>query len=119
MNSKYIKNRTCYYFNDMIKFKDFELDNILIDQISYKNILVCNILYKNMIGDKPLDIRSDKVNEFIRVYDGIRHLLFFGAEKCDFIYNRIRYLIRVKRVLHMPFLIITQKAKLINMIFCL
>ena len=27
-----IKSRTCYYFNDIIKFEDFDLDNILIDE---------------------------------------------------------------------------------------
>ena len=27
-----IKNRTCYYFDDIIKLKDFDLDNILIDE---------------------------------------------------------------------------------------
>ena len=26
-----IKNRTCYYFNDITKLEDFDLDNILID----------------------------------------------------------------------------------------
>ena len=36
-----IKNRTCYFFDDIIKFKDFDLDNILIDEKSNKiNILV-------------------------------------------------------------------------------
>ena len=25
-----MKNRTCYYFYDMIKFEDFHIDNILI-----------------------------------------------------------------------------------------
>ena len=29
-----IKNRTCYYFNDIIKLEDFDLDNILIDEKS-------------------------------------------------------------------------------------
>ena len=29
-----IKNRMCYYFNDIIKMKDFNLDNILIDEKS-------------------------------------------------------------------------------------
>ena len=32
----------------------------------------------------------DKVDGFIRVYNGTRYLLLFGGEKCDFIYNRIR-----------------------------
>ena len=32
-----IKNRTCYYFNDIIKFEDFDLNNILIDEKPYKS----------------------------------------------------------------------------------
>ena len=30
------------------------------------------------------------------MYDGIRHLVLFGSEKYDSIYNRIRCLIKVK-----------------------
>ena len=29
------KNRTCYYFDDIIKIENFNLDNILIDEKSY------------------------------------------------------------------------------------
>ena len=68
----------------------------LIDEKSYQHILVYNISYKTFIGAKPLRIMFDKMDGFIRVYDGIRYLLQLGAEKYDFIYNRIRYLIRVK-----------------------
>ena len=57
-----IKNRTCYYFNDIIKFEDFDLDNILIDEKSYQNILVYNILNKTLIGAKHLRIRLDKID---------------------------------------------------------
>ena len=35
-----IKNRMFYYFDDIIKIEEFDLDNILIDEKSYKNILV-------------------------------------------------------------------------------
>ena len=28
-----IKNCACYYFDDIINFNDFDLDNILIDEI--------------------------------------------------------------------------------------
>ena len=49
-----------------------------------------------MIGAKPMRIRLDKVNEFIRVCDGTRYLVLFGSEKYDLIYNRIRYFIGVK-----------------------
>ena len=30
-----IKNLTCHYFNDRIKFEDFDFDNILIDENSH------------------------------------------------------------------------------------
>ena len=28
----------CYYFDDIIKIEDFDLDNIIIDEKSYENI---------------------------------------------------------------------------------
>ena len=31
----HIKNRTCYYFDDIIKFEVFDFDNIFIDEKSY------------------------------------------------------------------------------------
>ena len=39
-----IKNRMCYYFNNIIKIEDFDLDNIFIEGKSYGNNLVYNIL---------------------------------------------------------------------------
>ena len=32
-----IKNRTCYYFDDISKIKDLDLDSILIGEKSYNN----------------------------------------------------------------------------------
>ena len=49
-----------------------------------------------MIDAKPLPIRFNKINRFIKVYDGVRCLVLSGTEKYDLIYNRIRYLIGVK-----------------------
>ena len=49
-----IKNCMCYYFNKLIKIEDFDLDNILIDQIPYKDILPYNISYQILVGPKPL-----------------------------------------------------------------
>ena len=47
----YIKSRTCYYFDDIIKFEDFDIGNtililILTDEKSYKNILVYKVSYE-------------------------------------------------------------------------
>ena len=49
-----------------------------------------------MIDAWPYCIRFDKIDRFIRIYDGIIYLILFGSEKYDFIYNRIRYLVGVK-----------------------
>ena len=35
-----IKNRTYYFFNDIIDIENFDLNNIKIDENSYKNILI-------------------------------------------------------------------------------
>ena len=50
-----------------------------------------------------LGIRLDKVDGFIGVYDGTRHLVLFGPEKYDVIYNRTWYLISQKKGI--PFVI--------------
>ena len=50
--------------------EDFDIDNILIDKKSHENILIYDISYKTLIGSKPLRIRFDKIDGFIRIYDG-------------------------------------------------
>ena len=62
-----IKNCTCYYFDDIIKTEDFDLDNILIYEKSYENISIYNISYKSLIDSKPLRITFDKIDGIIRV----------------------------------------------------
>ena len=42
-----IKNCTCYYFDDIITYRDFNTDNILLKQKFYEkeceNALICDI----------------------------------------------------------------------------
>ena len=99
-----IKSRTCHYFNDITKIEDLDFDNALIDEKSYRNILVYDISYKALFCSKPLQIRFDEVDGFIRVYDGIRYLVLFATKKHDAIYNRIRYLIRKSGITYVFFL---------------
>ena len=62
-----IKNRMCYYFDDIIKFGNFDFNRW---KITRKYIaLVYAISYKTLVGAKPLHIRFDEINGFIRVYD--------------------------------------------------
>ena len=47
-----IKNRTYYFFNDMINIKDFDSSLLKIDKKSYKNIGIDNLGY---ITSKRID----------------------------------------------------------------
>ena len=40
--------------------------------------------------------RFNKIDGFIRIYDGTRYLIFLGSEKYDAIHDRIKYLISLK-----------------------
>ena len=58
-----IKNRTCCYFDNIIKLEDFDIDNILIDEKLHENILIYGISYETLIEAKPLRIRFDKIDK--------------------------------------------------------
>ena len=73
-----------------------KVDNILIDEKSPENILIYDILYKTLIVSKPLQLRFDKIDGIIRIYDRTRYLTLFGTKKYDAIWDRIRYLISLK-----------------------
>ena len=83
-----IKNRACYYFDDIIKDYNKKL---------YENISAYDISYKTSTGPKPLHIRFNKIDEFIRVRGGkFRNLVLFDYELFDKIFDRNKYLIREK-----------------------
>ena len=50
-----IKSRTFYFFNDIINIENFDLNNIKIDENSYKNILIYYIGYVT-------------IKEYVKVY---------------------------------------------------
>ena len=64
-----------------IKLEDCDIDNILIDEKSRENILIYDISFKTLIGPKPLRVRFDKIDAFIRLYDGTRYFVLFVFEK--------------------------------------
>ena len=45
---------------------------------------------------KPLRIWFERIDGFIKIYDGIRHLVAFAPESFNAIYNKINYLISEK-----------------------
>ena len=72
-----------------------------------------------MIGAKHLHISFDKVDEFIRVYDGTKCLVLFGPENM-LLFTKGLNILQVKNlVLQMFFLITIQESNLIYMIIYL
>ena len=113
-----IKNCTCYYFDDIMRVRDRDIDfsDILLDEIlynkRYENILIYDISYKTSTGEKPLRIRFDKIDGFIKIHDGIKYLLLFDPSWYDDIYDRIKYLISDKVVLQIVLIIILQESEI-------
>ena len=92
-----IENRSCYYFDDIIKNIDINFSNILLAKKLYEKILVYDISYKTSTGPKLLCIRFDKIDGFIRIRCGeFRHLVLFDYGLFDKICDKIKYLISEK-----------------------
>ena len=92
-----IKNRTCYYLDDIINVNDLNLDKILIDEKSCKNILNCKVAYKTQYRAMYFFIIFDKLDGYIRKHDSTKYLaLFQSDQKYKRIIDRIRYLVMLK-----------------------
>ena len=57
----------------MIRIKNFDFGNILLDKTSNENILIYDVLYKTLIDVKLLRIIFDKIDRFVRDYGGIKY----------------------------------------------
>ena len=84
------KNRTCYFFNDMINIKDFDLGLIKIGKKSYKNIGIYYIgyitiksisNYENINGVNSLYLIIGEVYGDIEESDGNKYLTFASTDK--------------------------------------
>ena len=53
-----IKNHTYYFFDDIVNIKNFDPNNIKIDEKSYKNILIYYIGYMTIKGSKYVKING-------------------------------------------------------------
>ena len=69
------KNPTYYFFNDIISIKNFNPNNIKIDEKSYKNIVIYYIgyvtikdsKYVKIISVNPLHLIFSEVNGYLKV----------------------------------------------------
>ena len=115
-----IKNRVCYYFDDIINGANINFSNILLDKIFYENISVYNISYKTPTGPKPLRIRFHEKDGFIiSLHGNIKHLILFSYGLFNKICDKIKYLISKKVVLQTVLIIILERSELIHIILYL
>ena len=107
-----IKNRTYYFYNDIINIKNFESKLLKIDKKSYKNIGIYNIGYitikkiddcESIYSVNPLYLRVDHVNGYIEEKGAKKYLVFDSTDenkellkKYNDVFNRIRD--RIKEV---------------------
>ena len=80
-----IKNRTCYFYNDMINLKNFESNLLKIDKKHYKGIDIYYIGYITIkkIGDcenihsvNPLYLLVNHASRYIEEKNGNKSLIF-------------------------------------------
>ena len=77
-----IKNRTYYFFNDFINIKNFDPNNIRVDETSYKNIPIYFIRYVMINDSKKVKINSanplyfffSKVNRYFKEINKNKYL---------------------------------------------
>ena len=81
---------TYYYFDFIMKARNIDSGNILLDEKVYKSNLVHGISYKTFMNSKSLRIWFDKIDGFIKIYDGIRHLVILGHSCFDEICDSIK-----------------------------
>ena len=94
-----IKNRTYYFFNDIIYIESFNPNNIKIDEKSYKNILIYYIGYVTIKKDlkiysvNPLYLIFGKVNGYFEEINGNKKIME-RKKKYEELWIKIRDLIR-------------------------
>ena len=80
-----IKNRTYYFYNDIIDLKDFDAKLLKIDKKSYKNIDIYYIGYiaikkiddyESIYSVNPLYLRINHASGYIEENNGNKYLIF-------------------------------------------
>ena len=96
-----IKNRTYYFYNDMINIKNFDQILLKIDRKSYKNIGIYNIGYiaikkiddcENVYSVTPLYLIVDHASGYIDEIGVNKYLIFDSTdENKELLKNRIMF----------------------------
>ena len=85
-----IKNRTYYFYNDIIDLKNFEPNLLKIDKKSYKNIDIYYVgyitikkinEYESIYSVNPLYLRINHASGYIEEKIGNKYLIFDSVDK--------------------------------------
>ena len=85
-----IKNRTYYFYNDIIDLKNFKSNLLKIDKKSYKDIGIYNIGYitikkigdcENIYSVNPLYLRITHANGYIEEINENKYLIFDSIDE--------------------------------------
>ena len=85
-----IKNRTYYFYNDIIDLKNFEPNLLKIDKKSYKNIDIYYIGYitikkiddyESIYSVNPLYLRINHASGYIEEKNGNKYLIFDSVDE--------------------------------------
>ena len=87
---------------------DIDVSDILLNEKWNENILIYDVSHKTCTGAKPVCTWFDKIDGFIKKYDGITYSLLFAPERYKAIYDTINHLISGKMVSHILLIEILQ-----------
>ena len=85
-----IKNRTYYFYNDIIDIENFDSNKLKLDKKSYKDIGIYNIGYitikkigdcKNINSVNPLYLRINHASGHIEEINGDKYIIFNSIDK--------------------------------------
>ena len=85
-----IKNRTYYFYNDIIDLENFDSSLLKLDKKSYKDIGIYNIGYitikkiddcENIYSVNPLDLLINHASGYIEEKDANKYLIFDSTDE--------------------------------------
>ena len=86
----FIKNRTYYFYNNIIDLKNFDARLLKIDKKSYKNVGIYNIGYitikkiddcESIYSVNPLYLHVDHVDRYIEEKEVNKYLVFGSTDE--------------------------------------
>ena len=102
-----IKNRTYYYFNDIIDIKDFHSNLLRIDKKQHEDMDIYYIGYitikkfgdcENINSVNPLDLMIHSTSGYFKEKNGEKYLILDSTEKYEEVFSGIKKEIEANKI---------------------